>query len=217
MAANQILVGVQSATDGSIITARGGKSGEQIVQTLRGKYAELAFRGQVFTASTVIAGVVVPVAAATLNSKFTLWNPAGSGKNIELISCYIASNSATTVVGTHGLMIQRSLASSGGIPTTVGTPCIPVPCGIGSQLSVVTVAAQATLTNAAIPGVAAAISIPFYALGNYGAVTSASAYDLTHNFDGKLMLGPDSLVAACTTVAPSTAAFIQIVWAEFAI
>ena len=217
MAANQLVVGIQHQSDGSILQARGGKSGETIVQTLRGQYGELAARGQVFTASTVIAGVVIPVAAATLNSKFTLWNPAGSTKNIEIISCHISCNTATTVVGVHGLMIQRNLSGTSGVPTSVGTLAIPCPMGIVSVASVVTVAAQATLTNVAIPGVNAATTIPFWPMGAYGAVTSVDAYDLTHEFSGKLILGPDSLVAACTTVAPSTAAFIQICWAEFAV
>ena len=213
----QLLIGNQSVSDGAYATARGGKNGELVTGNLRGKYAELSSRGQVFTASTVIAGVVIPVAAATLNSKFTLWNPASSGKNVELISCHISCDTATTVVGVHGLLIQRNLSSTAGIPTSVGTLAVVCPAGINAVSSAVTVAAQATLTNVAIPGVNAAVTIPFWPMGAYGAVTSASAYDLTHNFDGKLILGPDSLVAACTTVAPSTAAFIQICWAEYTI
>lgn len=217
MAANQLQVGIQNQTDGSIVIARAGKSGEAIVQSLRGNYAELSARGQVFTASTVIAGVVIPVAAATLNSKFTLWNPASSGKNIEIISCHISCNTATTVVGVHGLLIQRNLSGTSGVPTSVGTLAIPCPMGIGSGASVVTVSAQSTLTNVAIPGVNAATTIPFWPMSGYGAVTSTGAYDLTHEFNGKLILGPDALVAVCTTVAPSTAAFVQICWAEFAV
>ena len=218
MALNQVLTGPQISTDGQIITARGGKTGEAVVTEIHGKFYEASVRGNVFTASTIIAGVVVPVAAATLNSKFTLWNPAGSGKNVELISMHLCTDGATTVVNVHGLMIQRGLTLTSGIPTSVGTLCAVSPAGIGSvNSSVVTVAAQATLTNVAIPGVNAAVSIPFWPIGSYGAVTNSGANDLTHNFDGKLILGPDSLVAACTTVAATTASFVQICWAEWPI
>src|SRR3990167_9951383 len=169
---NEVLVGTQSNTDGVVVKARAGKNGDQIVSGLHGDYYESSRRGQVYFASTVIAGVVVPVAAATLNSKFTLWNTAASGVNVELISIYMCTNVATTVVNTHGLLVQRALASSGGIPTTVTTTCIAVSAGLGSVSTGVTVAAQATLTNAQIPGVATAPYIGFWPIGSYGATTA---------------------------------------------
>ena len=212
---NEILVGNQSNTDGDVVKARGGKNGDQIVSGLHGNYYESSRRGQVYFASTVIAGVVVPVAAATLNSKFTLWNTAASGVNVELISIFMMTDTATTVVNSHALMVQRNLASSGGIPTTVTTPCIALPAGLGGVSAGVTVAAQATLTNAQIPGVATAPYIGVWPIGGYGATTADGGADLTHNFDGKLVLAPDSLVALVGTVAASGAAFCQICWAEY--
>ena len=76
---------------------------------------------------------------------------------------------------------------------------------------------QATLTNVAIPGVtvATAVPIPFYNMFSFGAVTAVGIYPASHEFDGRIILGPDSLVAACTTVAAATAAFCGIVWAEY--
>jgi hypothetical protein len=212
---NEILVGTQSNTDGDVVKARAGKNGDQLVSGLHGNYYESSRRGQVFFASTVIAGVVVPVAAATLNSKFTLWNTAASGVNVELISVFMMTDNATTVVGTHGLLVQRALASSGGIPTTVTTPCIALPAGLGSVSSGVSVNAQATLTNAQIPSVATAPYIGFWPIGGYGATTAAGGADLTHDFNGKLVLGPDSLVALVTSVAASSACFCSICWAEY--
>ena len=213
---NEVLVGNQKNSDGVVSKARGGKNGEQIVSGLHGDYYEAASRGQVFTASTVIAGVVVPVAAATLNSKFTLWNPAASGVNVELISIFLMADNATTVAGVHSLMIQRNLTSNDGIPTTVTTLCPSLPAGLGGA-SQVTVAAQATLTNAQIPGVATAPYIGVWPLGGYGAVTSTGMADLTHNFNGKLILAPDSLVALVQMRAATVASFCQVCWAEYPI
>ena len=212
---NEVLVGTQNNTDGVVVKARSGRNGDQIVSGLHGDYYESSRRGQVFFASTVIAGVVVPVAAATLNSKFTLWNTAASGVNVELISVFMMTDSATTVVNSYGLLVQRNLASSGGIPTTVTTPCIALSAGLGAVSTGVSVNAQATLTNAQIPGVATAPYIGFWPIGGYGAVTAANAADLTHNFNGKLVLGPDSLVALVASVAASPASFCQICWAEY--
>ena len=93
-------------------------------------YYEACLRGNLFMAYTVIAGVALPVAAATLNSKFTLHNPAGSGKNIELITFTMGIDSATTVVNGIGLMIQRTTTGSGGAPTLT-TACNNFALGIG--------------------------------------------------------------------------------------
>ncbi len=216
MALNQGIVGVQNNSDSATpITVRYGRNGDQLVSQLHGKYAETSFRGQLFMAYTVIAGVALPVAAATLNSKFTLHNPAGSGKNIELVSFTMGIDSATTVVNGVGLAIQRALSTTAGVPTTT-TALVGSRLGLAGTASAAAYS-QATLTNVAIPGVTAAtaIPIPFYNMFSFGATTAAGIYDATHNFDGKVWLEPDSLVAACTTVAPATAAFCSIIWAEY--
>jgi hypothetical protein len=124
-------------------------------------------------------------------------------------------DSATTVVNGIGLAIQRSLASSGGIPTST-TSLVSSRCG-PTGTAKASVYSQATLTNAAIPGVTAAtaIPIPFYGMFSFGAVTAATIAPCSHEFDGRLILEPDSLAAACTTVAAATAAFCGIVWAEW--
>src|SRR3990167_8086524 len=113
---NEILVGSQNNSDGVVAKARGFKEGGQIVGELHGRWYEAALRGNLFMAYTVIAGVALPVAAATLNSKFTLHNPAGSGKNIELVTFTMGVDSATTVVNGIGLPIQRRLGATSGIP-----------------------------------------------------------------------------------------------------
>lgn len=215
MALNQGLVGVQSASDGSTVTTRNTKDAAQLVQEMHGKYYEASLRGNVFMAYTVIAGVALPVAAATLNSKFTVHNPVGSGKNLELISFTMGIDSATTVVNGVGLAIQRALSTTAGVPTTT-TALVASRLGPTGTASAAAYS-QATLTNVAIPGVTAAtaIPIPFYNMFSFGATTATGVFDVTHNFDGRLILEPDSLVAACTTVAPATAAFIGCIWAEY--
>jgi hypothetical protein len=212
---NEVVVGVQNVPDTTTTKARGFKEGGQIIGGLHGKYFEAGMRGQSFISSTVIAGVVIPVAAATLNSKFTLWNPVSSGMNVELISCTVGNDSATIVVNCHGLLIQRNLSNGAGIPTTV-TAAANLPLGVGgtARASCYT---QATLTNVAIPGVTASTAVPiaFYPMFSTGATTWTGAYDTTHNFDGRIVLPPDSLVAICTTVAASTASFVAMTWAEY--
>lgn len=214
---NEILVGSQKVSDGVIAKARGFKEGGAIVGQLHGKWYQAALEGRLFMAYTVIAGVALPVAAATLNSKFALHNPAGSNVNAEPVRFAMGIDSATTVVNGIGFAIQRKLGSTSGIPTTT-TSLVSSPCG-PTGTAKCSVYSQATLTNVAIPGVTAAtaVPIPFYNMFSFGAITAVTIDNVSHDFDGMLILAPDDLAAACTTVAAATAAFCGILWAEWPI
>src|ERR1041384_1611691 len=104
MALNQVTVSSpsnNSNSDGTTVTALAGKQGEQVVTELHGKYSILNYRGNVFTFN--VTAQTIPVIAATLASKFSLWNPPGSGKNAELICFDMGVVLATTVVNTVGI------------------------------------------------------------------------------------------------------------------
>lgn len=192
-----------------------GGNGEMLVSPVHGKWYQASLGGNLFIASTVIAGVALPVAAATLNSKFTIHNPAASNKDVELVSFTMGIDSATTVVNGIGMAIQKNLSTTSGIPTST-TATYSASLG-GSGTAVAAVYSQATLTNVAIPGVTAStpVPIPMYGMFSFGAVTAPTIHEVTHDFDGRVVLPPDSLAAACTTVAPATAAFCCVIWAEW--
>lgn len=204
-------------TGGSQVQQIGTPDGAGLMQPMHGLYYEQARRGQVFHASTVIAGKVVLVAAATLAAVFTVHNPAGSGKNLELISFTWGPTSATTVVNTVGLLIQRSLSSGGGgIPTSTTAGSV-TRLGLGGVTNAGLFYSVATLTNVAIPGaVGSAVPIPFYPMIYNGAVTDGSAGELTHWFRGKVILEPDSLVSVCTNVTTATISTMAMDWSEWA-
>jgi len=63
---NELLVGVQNNTDGTKVVARGTRDGGQVMQSMHGQYYEAALRGNMYHASTVIAGKIVLVAAVIL-------------------------------------------------------------------------------------------------------------------------------------------------------
>ena len=208
-----LTVGRQGNSATQVFNQRGTKYGGAAVQGLAGPYFESAMQGEMFHASTVIAGKIALVAAATLAGVFTVYNPASSGVNVELVSFSWGPTSATTVVNTVGLLIQRNLATSGGVPTTVTEGSI-TRLGI-SGTSAAKFYSVATLTNAAIPGaVGSAIPIPFYPMIYNGATTDANAGDLTHWFNGKIILEPDSLVSVCTNITTATISTMSMDWAE---
>lgn len=209
-------VGIQAQSPSAqAVIAAMGRQGELMMSQVHGKYYNLAAAGKLFIASTVIAGVALPVAAATLNSKFTLHNPMGSGVNVVPVHFAMGIDSATTVVNGIGMAIQRNLTTTSGIPTTT-TSLVSSRLGPTGTASGV-VYSQATLTNVAIPGVtvATAVPIPLYPLFSFGAVTAPTIDPCNHDFNGRVILEPDSLGAFCTTVAAATAAFCGVIWAEW--
>src|SRR5438128_2903586 len=66
-------------------TLAGGASAEALVSDLHGKYYAQTKAGNVYIGSTAAAGVVPPIYNNTAQT-FGLWNPAGSGKNLVLVS-----------------------------------------------------------------------------------------------------------------------------------
>ena len=187
-----------------------------LVQAIHGQYYEQARRGAVFHASTVIAGKIALVAAATLAGVFTVHNPVGSGKNLELIDFTWGPTSATTVVNTVGLLIQRGLSSGGGgIPTSTTEGSVHR-LGLGGVVSAGKFYSVATLTNVAIPGAAgSAVPIPFYPMMSNAATTDTAGHEMRHEFKGKIILEPDSLVSVCTNITTATIATMAMAWSEW--
>lgn len=211
---NEVLVGEQRSGDSVVVKARGTRDGAQAIQAMHGQFYEAAIRGRMFHASTVIAGKVVLVAAATLAGVFTVHNPASSKRNLELVSFTWGPTSATDVVNTIGLLIQRNLTGTAGPPTSTTAGSV-TPLGLPGQSSA-SFYSVATLTNVAIPGaVGSAVPIPFYPMMYNGATTDTSADELTHWFKGKVILEPDSLVSVCTNITTATIATMSMDWAEW--
>ena len=201
--------------DGAFPIASGGRQNDMFVSEIHGKWYAAGYRGVTFTTTTLIAGITVPIAAATLASKFTLWNPASSGKICELISINFGCSSATTVVNGVGLMIQRNLTTTSGVPTSLTAQNV-APLGLGIGAPACNAYSAATHTNAAIPGAAgSAVPIPYYNIMNFGAVTNTNAGCIEHFFDGRILLAPDAAVALCTSVATETTLVVTMTWAEW--
>lgn len=200
---------------GAQVQAIGTGDSATLTQPLHGIYYEQALRGQVFHASTVIAGKVALVAAATLAGVFTVHNPVGSGKNLELIDFTWGPTSATTVVNTIGLLIQRNLSTGAGAPSSTTAGSVHR-LGLGGVTSVGLFYSVATLTNVAIPGaVGSLVPIPFYPMMSNAATTDTAGHEMRHEFKGKIILEPDSLVSVCSNVTTATIATMAMSWSEW--
>lgn len=182
-----------------------------------GQFYQGALQDKIFWGSTLIAGVALPVMAATLASKFTLWNPIGSGVVAEPLEFAVGMDSATTVVNAIGFAMLYNVSQlTTGLPTsptfaagaTSGAAAnggvstsgkAPPKCGLYQAL---------TLTNAAVFG-------PTAWFASFGAVTDGSLGPVPYAFNGKLILPPDSLLTFITSVIAETAMACNLFWAEY--
>ena len=186
-----------------------GRHGDLLMSDVHGKYFAAASRNNVFFGSTVIAGVALPVNAANVVSKFTLWNALGSGVNVELIEFGMGIDSATTVV--NGVVAGFQYGVGGAITDPGTLTALATSKSIIGTSPVATLYSAATLVNAAV----LSPLIPIF--GGFGAVTNAANAPDPYKFDGKIVLPPGSLVTFLTTVAAATAAFYGLSWAEWPI
>lgn len=201
---------VEVNADGSFLPVAFGRRGQMHVSDTQGKYATAALRGKMFLGSTVIAGVALPVNAANVVSKFTLWNPLTSGVDCELVEFGMGIDSATTVVNGIVAGFQFGVGSTITAPGTLTALSTSVSIGRGAGVApAATLYSAATLVNAAVLGPL----MPIF--GGMGAVTNTSNAPDPHKFDGKVILPPGSLVTFLTTVAAATAGFYGLTWIEW--
>lgn len=190
-----------SAADGSNQPLLQGKAGEGVVTELHGKWYTSNYRNQVFMSGGAAAGTTIPASNATA-ATFTLYNPIGSGKVLELIKLNVSILNATTVVSGISLGLISGLLVA---PTSV--TAIPVVSANG--LAVASPAGQ--LWSAAT---LAAAATRFFTLFSVSA-TSGAFPNFNYDFDGSLLLQPGSLVHVVGTAAQSSASLQSIVWAEY--
>lgn len=204
-------IATAQAADGAQPMLNMGRQTELLVGEVGGKYRAAALRGNVFYMANLIAGVALPVNAATVVSKFTLWNPAGSGKYVELIEFTMGIDSATEVVDGLALAFQANVTGSGGAPgslTAIQNGPTSTLLGGTGLTSVCTGYAAATLTNSAV--------LPVYPLGlNFDATAVGRSGNFVYNFDGKFIVAPNTIVTFVSTVAAITAAPCGLTWAEW--
>jgi hypothetical protein len=195
-----------SLGDSANAPALQGKAGDLIASELHGKYYTSAYRGRLFSASA--AAVTVPVIASGLVSVFALWNPPGSGVNMEIVETTVSQVLAATVVDTVGWYYSTVAATAAGTFTTFGTVQSQIvgntPANAGRFLSAFTHSVTPTLIDI---------------IGEFGATTNATTLPVTKLYDGRLILPPGiAMSVAMSTNAGTTAGLTVLAsWAEFPI
>lgn len=193
-----------SAPDSSGPGIAQGRGSELLVAEIHGKYFAAAARGAMFSFN--VTAQTLPVVVSSLNSKFSLYNPVGSNRLLELAFLDCSLVLVTTVVDTWGLYYQSPQVTGKGAFTTAGT-------------------AQAALLNSNYVGQ----GVPYSAFSHtaasitrwmnvayFGATTTTSNAISHYAFDGRAVIPPGSLVSVATATAATTgsAADLDLSWIE---
>lgn len=202
---NQVNVGVQNNSDGSIITARGGKQGDQIASELHGRYYEQTYRGNVFSGSAV--GVTTTVSIAVTYTGLILTNPIGSGKNLAILSAGYSFIVAFAAGAHVGLMTGFNASTN----VTHTTPVTP-----RSQLFIGSAGSGVGLLDSSAQMPTAPTVNMIFGSGLTGTITTApQAGPAVIDVAGQIILTPGSYCAFYTSTASgASGSGFSFVWEE---
>ena len=207
-------------TDSTSLVLGAGRAGEQLVSDIHGKYGVLASRGGVFGAAATTAALTIAIVTTTSSSTFVFNNPAGSGKNAELIRFnlnFLDTNAAPSTANVVGFNIINT--GSNAISAVTKIPD-PVTAGghstlLGGPAPVSSVCTAATFASAFT--IAVNWGIPLFSFpASWVPTVGGYPVPLVYDFAGSVIVPPGwalALVAstawAANTVVPS------LTWAEY--
>jgi hypothetical protein len=184
---------------GSLGFQAGGPAGDAWVSEVHGKFYSANRAGRVWIVSALIAGVTIPVNTATA-AVFGIYNPAGSGINLELISFDLGT--ITTGALTQGEIlatISKQLPSS---VTPAAAVMNPMNSGSPGGVAFTTATFAASTTHIPIACILAA---------------AVAAGALHYDFDGKLILPPGWAMQITGSPAQVNVTMPCLTWAEHSI
>lgn len=202
MAREELSVGPQPGSDGSIITARGERSGATVVQELHGRYFEQTQRGNVFLVASQ-ALVTTTVGLATAYTGLSLANPVGSGKQLSILfATLMQSVIQATQIEAYALATGFHAATD----VTHTTPVVPRCALVGSANTPVGKADSSSTLPAA----------PFYSFFLTQTATATQQPSTTVvDVGGSIVLLPGGYIAFVTPAQASVAGlWFSLTWEE---
>lgn len=195
--------------DGDEVPLSLGRDGAVHSVSIHGKWYTAARRGNLFIASTALAGVTIPVDDTTaLASTAGIVNPLGSGVNCELVAIGINNTTVAVAVKPNSIVFQKNLSTTGGAPTSVtALTSHALPLSSGSAVAKCVAHSAATFTNSA----EMAPRLNF--MGTLQ--TAVGEVKGWYQFDGEIVFGPDTGMAIVNDVTAIAGQKITYVWAEW--
>jgi hypothetical protein len=219
-------VGPTVSADGIQAALRSGKTGEQIVTELQGRFYENAYRGAAFrTGSTAItalsANSITSATSATGTPILGIYNPLGSGKNAVILQAtlQVMANTLTTPVGAGAFVwlvsTGNSAVSTGATPFNMGTLAASGSVCKGFVGGV----ALTGLTNVMAVAFAADFQTPTgLTHGTMTAVQPLFSVGGVSNIDGSIIVPPGGVLGLYNTVSTTTMSAVgSLLWNEVAV
>jgi len=197
--------GLQTVADGNQGALRIGKSGEQIVGELHGRYYETTYRRAMFGAANQ-TGIATTIGLATTYTGLILSNPLGSAVN--LVVCKVSASFPVAVAAavTVGVMVGFNAGTN--VTHTAASTTLRSNF-LGGAQPVGLVDTSATMPTA--PTLQKVIgTIGTAAITSFGTVPS-----LSEDFEGSIILPPGAYAAIFTSAVSGAVGFLgSISWEE---
>jgi hypothetical protein len=172
-----------------------------LVSQAHGRYGAATRRANLFSFSTALAGVtaaagMVSPLAAGATPLFAIYNPTGSGKNLELLMAYAYNVSGTPAAGpmAYNLGPTAIVTTTGAQPTSNLTGLAAGSVARGFANSVLTGSSALLLVRPAF----------FSQVGTPGAIAAAQPAIYQDELSGSIVVPPGSLFAICPAGAGTT-------------
>ena len=180
----------------------------------RGRWGDAARDGVLFTGTAAATGLVLPIYSDTAQL-FVLWNPSDSGVNAYILNITMGYKDTTLAAAGIALGVLKNAGNSvaTAAPFSAFTDQAPYRGGLasltgGNKVRFAGAAATVT-TGLAVLGPILWSQDAFAAAG----VTNMAA-KVFRNFDGELMLAPNTAIFLCGIIAQLGKWIPSITWAE---
>lgn len=178
---------------------------------IQGKFADAVSQGRVFSVSTVVAGLAIPISTTTAPSVL-LWNPEDSGVLVNLLRYSIAYVSGTSVAGAISMQtiagVSRTAVNS---QITVFAKSEPLNAIVGAGAAS-HVRASAAGTNTIVA--TTRITSPMFTISALIATTAMNPVSTSYDFDGLVQLYPSMAVFPVGSAASGALYMQTLYWEE---
>lgn len=194
---NEVKVGMQTLTDGSVAVARADKTGALVTSNVHGGFTESAVRGTIMYGSNAITGVAHGTTFST-TPPLTLWNPPSSGKNLAVTKVSVGYVSGTLGAGNIalGTVLSQVTVPTGGSELTPLCSLLGSPRGVGRMFS------GSTLSS--VPQ----IIRPVFNMGAFVGTTPTVPQDCDVLIDGGIVVSPGTAIVLQGLATAGTAPLV---------
>lgn len=203
----QVQVGAPPNTnlpDGSIQNQLGGKAGEGMVSQLHGRLFSQTYRRNLWVASNAVGSpVAIPLMATNATPTFGIFNPAGNTTAVVLVKWNAGWTAGTGIAGSIGFAY---LPNAGTAPAGTAAPISTYTAGPSIKMGMVGQTYGGNVLfgiSFTIGGAVQALTLHRWSPVGQGApITSTAAiYTVGEEFDGSVIVPPNTLYAPVASVA----------------